>query len=243
LNAYRLDLKYIALSKGWALLKGGQWKNGLAYLESKKDLFQLADADKYRYMEIYFMIAIRDRNYKLGFQLVDDVLESKSFTKLDMSEQDKWHLYNAYINYAYAGNFYMRNASYTEFIKEIPVYDKDREGYQVAILFLQFLYFAEQGDVEALRKRRNVIKKYMANHFKENFSYRTRTFYKLINIVVENNLDLRQIQNKTRYLLGKLPNNQVVNDAFKELEIIPYEQLWDLLLNAIRHLRSQQAER
>jgi hypothetical protein len=242
LNAYRLDKKYILLSMGWTLLKAGQWKKGLEYMEGRRKLFNNTDADWYRFMEIFYMISVRDQNYKLSFQLVESILESKNFNKLDVAEQEKWKLYNAYINYAHAGNFYMRHFNYGDFLKVIPKYDKNREGFQVAILFLQFLYFAEQGDMEALKKRRDIIKKYMANHFKENFSYRTRTFYKLTNIVVENKLDLRQIQNKTRYLLGKLPNNQVINDAFTEMEIIPYEQLWELLLNSIRNLKKHHAE-
>ena len=240
LNPYRLDKKYIVLSMGWALLRAGQWKKGLEYLEDRRKIFSHPDADWYRFMEIFYMIAVRDRNYKLGFQLVESVLESKNFNKLDITDQEKWRLYNAYINYANAGNFYMRHSNFDDFIKEIPAYDKDREGFQVAVLFLQILYFTEQGNMVALKKRRDIIKKYMANHFKENFSYRTRTFYKLTNIVVENKLDLRQIQNKTRYLLGKLPNNQIINDAFREMEIIPYEQLWDLLLDSLRYLKTHQ---
>ena len=75
----------------------------------------------------------------------------------------------------------------------------------------------------------------MANHFKENFSYRSRTLYKLLNIVVENKLDLKKIQFKCRYLIKKLNENQIVGNAYTELEIVPYKHLWDLMLNMIKY--------
>jgi uncharacterized coiled-coil protein SlyX len=75
----------------------------------------------------------------------------------------------------------------------------------------------------------------MANHFKENFSYRSRTFFKLINIVVENELNFKQVQLKSRYLVKKLSENQIVGNAYTELEIVPYEHLWDLLFSKLKY--------
>ncbi|NJN28465.1 MAG: hypothetical protein HC819_22080 [Cyclobacteriaceae bacterium] len=79
------------------------------------------------------------------------------------------------------------------------------------------------------------MKTYMSNHFKENFSYRTRTMYKLLNIVVENELNLKSIQFKSRYLVKKLQENQVVGNAYTEFEIVPYEHLWELIINMLKY--------
>ena len=92
----------------------------------------------------------------------------------------------------------------------------------------------EAGELSELVKRRDELKRYMANHFKENFSYRSRTIYKLLNIVVENKLDLKAIQFKSRYLTKKLAENQIVGNAYQELEIVPYDHIWELIVKMLR---------
>jgi hypothetical protein len=129
----------------------------------------------------------------------------------------------------------MRNFNKLNIIEVLPEYDKNKEGFNAAVIILQFIYFTEQRQYDQLVIRRDELKQYMANHFKENFSYRSRTMYKLLNIVVENELDLKKIQFKSRYLVKKLHENRVVGNAYTELEIVPYEYLWELLLSMIKY--------
>jgi hypothetical protein len=240
LNPNRQDQKFISLSIAHAYLKGKKLKKGIEYIDSILEYYDRSRKEWLQLIETYFLIAIHDRNYKLALELINQVFDNKNFDKSDAKEKEKWRLYNVYLHFGFSGNFFMKNFNFSDFIDEMPEYDKDEEGIQVAIIILQFLYYLEQGDIESLKIRRNALKKYMSNHFKENFSYRTRTFYKLLNIVVENSLDPKKIQNKSRYLLNKLPANQIVNDAYIEMEIIPYEHLWDFMMNTLRYNQARQ---
>jgi hypothetical protein len=130
------------------------------------------------------------------------VFDNKYFEKLPEETTDKWKLYNAYIHLVHSGSYYLKN-NYENILESLPEYHKDKEGFNVAVLFLQVLYFVEQREIDKIMDCRNELKKYMANHFKENFSYRSRTFFKLINIVVENELNFKQVQLKSRYLVKK----------------------------------------
>jgi len=240
LNPNRQDEKYISQCIAHAYFKSRQLKQGLEYIDSIMEYFDRGRKEWLDLMETYFLTAVYDRNYKLGLEIINRVFDNKNFDRNGLEEKEKWRLFNAYLHFAFSGNFFMKNFNFSDFIDQLPKYDKDKEGIQVAIIILQYLYFLEQGDLQSLKARRNALKKYMANHFKENFSYRTRTFYKLLNIIVENKLDTKKIQNKSRYLLGKLPENLVVNDAYVELEIIPYEHLWDFMMNTLRYNQARQ---
>ena len=59
--------------------------------------------------------------------------------------------------------------------------------------------------------------------------------YKLLNIVTENNLDLKNIQLKSRYLIKKLHENKVMSNVYMEMEIVPYEHLWDLIMRMLKY--------
>lgn len=234
LNDYRLDHRYITLALGHALMKTGKSREGLELLEGAVDVFDISTFEWPRYMEIRCLMHAKLKQHKQAEMLVEEVLSSRHFSRFDREEKDKWKLYNDYFRFARAGRFYNVKDERWFFLPEIPEYDKDKEGFLAAVMFLQFLYFVERGNYVELERRRDILREYMSNHFKENFSYRSRTFYKLLNIVVENNLELKQILNKSRYLTAKLPENLVMSDAFAELEIIPYEDLWEMLLDLIR---------
>ena len=240
LNEYRLDERYINQEMAYAYLKSKRLDKGLKYVEATVGDFDSTSNEWFVFYETYFLLAVNAKNFELAFKIIDQVFENKLFVKLERDEREKWRLYNAYLHYAYSGNFYMRNFNFVDFIEKLPEYDKDKEGFHMAILILQFLYNVERGDIEALKKRRDVMKEYMSNHFKENFSYRTRTFYKLLNIVTELELDPQKIQVKTRYLLSKLNETPIVGDSYMEMEIIPYEQLWELLTNMIKYFKIRQ---
>ena len=235
LNKYRIENAQIVQSMSYAYFRAWDFKNGIDYVEQNIALFDEFGAEWFSLYEVYLHLAIYSKKYKLAIEVIDTVIENKNFEKLSLEDRGKWEIYNAYLQLFYLGNFYQLNFNFKNLIESIPAYDKDREGLNVAVIIFQFLYFIEQKDLEELAKRRDELKSYMANHFKENFSYRSRTIYKLLNIAVENKLDLKAIQVKSRYLVKKLSENQIVGDAYQELEIVPYEHLWDLILKMIKN--------
>lgn len=235
LNKFRLEKGQIIQSKAFAYFRAWDFENGIIYIENNLEFFNASFSDWYNLYETYFLILVYSKKYKQALEIIDCVFDNKSFDKLSDEEKEKWKLFNIYLHLIYSGNFYMKNFNKVNIIELIPEYDKDKEGFNAAVIVFQFLYFTEQRQLDELAKRRDELKRYMANHFKENFSYRSRTMYKLLNIVVENKLDLKKIQFKCRYLIKKLNENQVVGNAYTELEIVPYEHLWDLILNMIKY--------
>lgn len=234
LNDKRIDEGHLIYSLQYAYLMTKQFEKGFTLSEEYKNLVDPSDNHWFSFKSQYFLLAMHSRNYKLAFDIISEVFENKKFITLNKSTEETWKLYNAYLHFAYSGNFFMRAFNFSKFVDEIPEYNKNKEGYNVAILILQFMFYLERGDLENLTARRDELKKYMDNHFKENFSYRTRTFYKLLNIVTENEMDTKKIQQKSKYLLNKLHENQIVGSSYQELEILPYEHLWDLMINMLR---------
>lgn len=237
LNPYRINANKVILEKAHIYYKLKMFKDGKDYLNENAHFFDQKRLEWFWFMEVYYLMAIQSRDYQLAAIIQEDVFDSKLFESNDPDYINRWRIYGAYFQYAFSGNFYLAKVNYEDLLTEMPVYDKNKEPEQVAILILQILYFIEMKDIAAIKVRRDAVKKYISNHFKENFSYRTRTFYKLLNIIAENNLDIKVIQSKTRYLLRKLPEMQIVSDVYTEIEVIPYEHLWDLISNVLQNPR------
>jgi len=234
LNNYRLEDSFIVPSMAFAYFRAKDYANGLQYIQNNLEVFDVSSPDWFRFYDIYFLLGVYSKSYNDAFGIIDTVFENKFFEKLSEEEKDKWKLYNAYIHLMHSGSYYLKN-NYTNILETVPEYHKDKEGFNVAVLILQFMYYVDQRELSKLASRRDELKKYMANHFKENFSYRSRTFYKLVNIVVENELDFKSVQLKSRYLVKKLAENPIVGNAYAELEIVPYDHLWELIFNKLKY--------
>jgi len=234
LNESRIDKVELVCALQLAYLRTKRFEEATKFLHEQKDIVDPTDKSWFDFKSLHFLMGMHSRNYKFAFDTISEVFENKKFMNLSKSKEEQWKLYNAYLHFAYSGNFFMRSFNFSKFVEDIPEYNKRKEGYNVAILILQFMYFVERGELDELKQRRDEIKKYMDNHFKENFSYRSRTFFKLLNIAVDNNLEVKKIQQKSKYLFNKLQENQIVGESYQEMEIVPYEHLWELMINMIR---------
>lgn len=237
LNEYRLDTLTFKLDLLYLYMRLKWHDEGVRLADELSLQINSKNENYFKYADIYFLLLMQHKDYEMALSLLTDVMDSKRYAQLDESEKNKWKLYLAYTHFVQAGNFYQRNFNFSS-ITEAEIDESHDEPYNAAVLILQFMYYLEKSELEELVKRRDVLKKYMANHFKENFSYRTRTFYKLLNIVVESNTDLKKIQSKSKYLFAKLEESPVVSDAFQEIEIVPYETLWQMIIDMLKFERA-----
>ena len=234
INEQRLDISNVQHAKVYALLKLNRINEGLEAASQYEEFVNESQNEWFDLKELQVLLAMKGERFDDALEYIGKVFENKRFITLDRDVENKWKLYNAYLHFAHSGNFHMRNFNFAKFVDFVPEYDKSLEGYNVALLILQFIYYVERGDMDEITLRRDELKKYMANHFKENFSYRTRTIYKLLNIVVENDLNYRKILSRSKYLINKLNEAEVLEDTYNEMEIISYEFLWEQMMNMIK---------
>ena len=232
LNQNRFNRVYVVKHLAFAYLRQWELEKGLSYAASCKGLFKPATPEWFDFHESYFLLALRNKAYQLANDIIRDVTINKSFADIPDRIKNRWDIYYIYLRLAESAGI-PRDIKGFYIPMEIPE-NKEDEGYNVALLIWQLVYFLSEGNFDKVRKRRDAIKGYMANHFKETFSYRTRTFYKLLNILVEQNFQQDKIQQKSRYLLSKLSENRIISTAHRELEAIPYEQIWEIINRLLR---------
>jgi hypothetical protein len=116
----------------------------------------------------------------------------------------------------------------------VPEHSKDKQGFNVAILILQFMYFVRSQDTDALSYRIDSLKKYAGRHLTHQLSKRNLLFFKMLVLLVKEDLDYTQAKKKGEPLLQRLKNTPVPGDAYAEIEIMPYEHLWTLILKMLK---------
>ncbi|MFD2999491.1 hypothetical protein ACFS7Z_03895 [Pontibacter toksunensis] len=232
-NDVLFDAKYNKFILVYAHLRSKKYENGLKYAEAYSNSFKYDSGNWFSFMENYFLLSLHSRQYELSFVLLQKVFNNPSYKNISTHAKERWSLYQAYFRIINPGTAAEIALPKNPYGLSLPAYSKDKLGFNVAILILQFIYFLQKGDSEALLYRIESLKKYMLTHLKETFSLRSKTFLKLMILTVTEDFDADACRKKGQKLYQKLVEAPTPGDAYAEIEIVPYEHLWEHILSIL----------
>lgn len=233
LNDKRFDDRYNKYIKVYAYLRERRFEEGLEAAEQYTESFSRSSSNWFAFMENYFLLAMHAGKYHVANHIYNEVNNNAFFQKINRNARERWQLFRAYLYFISPSPELLKQFNYQHLMASVPEYSKDKEGFNVAILILQFLYFLKAREVEALLYRIESLKKYSGRHFKDSFSIRSQLFFKLLNVVIREDLDPDRCRRKGRALADKLAVTPAPGDAYAEIEIIPYEHLWEEILKML----------
>jgi hypothetical protein len=125
---------------------------------------------------------------------------------------------------------------YQQFIQSVLGYSKDKQGFNVAILILQFLQNLKTGDVELLVSRIESLKQYAKRHLSDRTAQRSRLFIRLLALIPQHWDNAEVCRRKGKKLLHQLMVTPSPGDAYAEIESVPYVHLWEWSLKLEKQL-------
>lgn len=233
-NPKRFDAKYNAYILVYAHLRNKSFERGLSFAEKFYPYFREATPNWFFYMENYFLLALHGKHYELASLLMNKVTSHINFKEKNKEAKERWQLYEAYLYFFKPALSTHAEITYQNFISSFTEYSKDKQGFNVAILVLQFMYFLRKNDSESLLYRIESLKKYSSTHLKDAASLRSRLFLKLLMLIVTEDFDAEASSLKGAKYYQKLSETPTPGDAFAEIEIIPYEHLWEMILEILK---------
>ncbi|GAB3528148.1 hypothetical protein GCM10027443_05680 [Pontibacter brevis] len=232
INAKRFDKRYNYYILVYAYLRNKEYDLGLKSAAAYKSNFEPGSLNWFSYMENYFLLAFHAKHYELSKLIITEVYSNSFFAKIFSSAKERWTLYGEYLNLlSSASNNQLPKSRFL--MSSLPEYSKDKQGFNVAILILQFVYFLQKEDSEALLYRIESLKKYILTHLKDAFSLRSKTFLRLLILTVTEDFNAEDCKKKGQKLYQKLIETPPPGDAYAEIEIIPYEHLWEHILSIL----------
>ena len=148
----------------------------------------------------------------------------------------RWDLYRSYLNFVQPASRVLtaRQRQVAQQMLMLPEYSRDKRGHNVAILVLQVLHYLRSRNLELVLLRLERLRKYQQRHLTEATMLRSRLFLRLLQVIVEKNFDPQKAAERGQNLLQHLRDTPPPGEAFAEVEIIPYENLWEIVLNLLR---------
>ncbi len=117
-------------------------------------------------------------------------------------------------------------------MEEMPEFDILKSRINAPILIISFAFKAFQSKYKDMTKIASELSKYRPSRYsKKTPQFRTYTFIKLINNIVDGNFNKAAISRKNNNFLEQLKASQFrITEQKQALEIIPYEALWEMVI-------------
>ena len=229
---YQLVVSYIQLQE---YRKGEEATNKLL------DMLEPGQSNWFKGMELSCILALHSKDYTKAYEVWTRSVAHPGFRHLYPSAREPWYIIEAFIHYIFqAGKIRqtcpeLERFRLTRFLNEVPLFAKDKRGYNIPILIIQVLFLLRQGSHDAVIERLDAISRYIIRHFHQGEHFRTNCFIKMLNQLPKSFFRRKELERRTANHFRQLQNLPLVmaREAH-EIEIIPYEDLWELVLEGLK---------
>ncbi len=229
----------------FASLNLKDFDKGDYYAQRCEERLPSGNIDWFIFNEYYFLLKMHEGQYRKATQILEDIINHEKYEKLPAQEQEKWTIFKGYVQFILEAEWVpelsaekttvFKKFRLNKFLNEVPVLSKDKAGENTNILILQILIFMARNQWPEIIEREEPLKNYNYRYLKQDSDKRIVTFVRIILKALRKNLDYEETVKATKEDLDKLRAlNQIYEGGFKDLELIPFETLWDWMLNQMK---------
>ena len=235
LNERRFDKRYNHFMTVFAHLRSRQATKGLKLAQLAVQDFHPSSSNWLFFQENHVLLALHAQDYEYAQQLLSTVAKNPAFSKQRPAALERWDLYKAYADFVFPGKIGpARRMQLAQWVLTLPEFRRDKSGQNVAILVLQLLHYMRGRNVEEILVRLERLRKYQQRHMAGESMIRSRLFLRLLRVMVDKGFNSNQAAEGGKTILHELQNTNPPGEAYAEIEIIPYEHLWTLILTMLR---------
>ena len=241
---YTADMpkSYFHLSKMVVYIIQKDYPNGSTTLAAASPFLKPGQTNWYKFKELEFLLAMHTAHYAEALATYHSVAEFASLSAVPKRYQDRWLLNRAYIYYLEAvgqldigevqdpwGKFRLN-----KFLNNVPAFSRDKRGMNIPVLILQIAYSIALKRFALTVDRIEAIEKYRSRHIKRDENYRSNLFVRILLQFPVVAFHYNGVRRKTERDLKLLHDNPIdlANQSF-EVEILPYETIYDLALGGL----------
>ena len=196
-------------------------------------LFESTSSNWFFFQEYHLLLALHRKKYDYAQQLLQTVLQNPAMVKLRPVALERWELYRGYVDFVAPPTAPAIPTPPAQWSLILPEYSRDKSGQNVAILVLQLLHYLRQHNLDEALVRLERLRKYQQRHLRGDSAQRSRLFLRLLRSLTDTDFDAAKARKRGQATLETLTHAPPPGDAFGEIEIIPYEHLWELVLHQL----------
>ncbi|MEL6635425.1 MAG: hypothetical protein AAFW73_15220 [Bacteroidota bacterium] len=193
--------------------------------------------------EMHLLLSLHTEQYDRGCDIYFDTIESDRYRLLSDHKKENWRIYGAFIHYLIEigkvstraeEEGQRRRFKLGKFLNEVPTYSKDKRGLNIPILIIQSLFLLHRRRFSEVIDRTEALNTYAYRYLRRDETYRSNCFIKMILTLPAANFHRQAVIRRARKFREKLELEPLeVSGESSEVEIIPYEKLWEMVLDSL----------
>lgn len=211
---------------------------GQAIIRQNADVYEPGTFNWFKVQELYFLLALHTQHYDDAFDACAAAAQHPALAQQPDQIREMWKIYEAYSHLLVHIRRVDRlpNPKYklSKFLNEIPVFSKDRRGMNIPVLIVSFLHDIAHQRYDSAIDRVEAIEKYTARYLKKDEHFRSNCFLKMLVQIPEAAFHREGAARKAERFLAQLRQMplEIANQPH-EIEIVPYEDLWEMILDTL----------
>ena len=199
----------------------------------------------------FFTLEMLSERYQSGANVLFKVTTESAFESLDDIWIQQWRIRSAYIHFlskigyvdlSESGKRRVPNFKLGKFLNEVPHYSKDKRGLNISILIAQFIILLADKKYGKLIDRTEALDKYSYRHLKNDQNLRSNCFIRMLLSLVKADFNAIRASRYAEKYVKRLSSTEMnLNEYSAEIEIIPYEELWKIILDITKPLQRKRA--
>lgn len=230
------------IKKMTAYLHLRDYKNGRVNAEKSLQSFDDGSEIWFTFLEYYLLLSMHTDNYINALAILNRAMNNSKFKKLDNDIKEKWLVYEAYLAFlteaAAASNpisqvSKRKTFKVSKFLSDPAVHSKELKILTVHTLIVQALFNIKRKSYPAADEVIEKLKMYANRQLKPEDFYRTIQFIRLLQQAPKADYKKLNLSNTEKYYSRLLATPFSYRGMIHEIEIIPYEKLWELVLEQL----------
>jgi hypothetical protein len=218
------------------------YKNGKSNAEKCLNSFPVGSDTWFLFMEYYLLLSIHTDNFINALAIYNRATSSSKFKKIMGNDKEKWNIYNIYLNYIIESQGdtnpilqAQRKKAFrsSRFLNDPLLYPKDQRIFTVLLVIAQILFLIEKKGYNAIRERIERLKSYANRQLKKEVYFRLIQFIRLLQQLDKADYKVENLSNVDKYYDRLVDTPFSYRGLITELEVIPYEKLWNFILKRL----------
>ncbi|MFT6807375.1 MAG: hypothetical protein ACJA01_000595 [Saprospiraceae bacterium] len=191
----------------------------------------------FRLKENELILFFHNKEYNKCISVYFEVMKNRSLSSMIPSERAKWHLYDAYTRLLIESkvvNYQDRKKHFSiqRFLNDLPTFSKDKRAMNIPLLIAQMSFLIIRGEYSKAIDRIEALEKYSSRYLKNSDTFRSNCFIKMLVVIAKQGFNRKAVERHAKKFYDRMINSEIelIDQPF-EIEIIPYENLWELLLD------------
>ena len=222
------------------LIQHREYETALTLIDKTKRLLSPYSPAWYRIAENELILYFHKGDFNTAVKFYFESINKKAQVSSTKKMQDQWLLYEAYISLvletdsaSYDGR--RKRFSIQKFINDQPRFSKDKRAMNIPILIAQMVFFIVRKQYNKAIDRIESLDKYASRYLRNDETFRSNCFIKMLIEIPKNSFNRLRVERAAEKYFNRLLDSDIdlIDQPF-EIEIIPYERLWAMIMNHLR---------